>query len=177
MTWWLVKVVGAGAILASATGFGVAFARDYRQRPLDLRDMMTALRMLRADIAYQSLPLPEAFARIADHFPDKSGVHKVFKLAAEAQFHAGTTAPEALRGALGQATSVLALRDEDLRALAQFSYTLGTTGPALQSSAINAVLIELADREKEAVADRDRFAKVYRTVGILTGILIVVMLW
>lgn len=177
MAWFLVKWVGAGSVLLGASGFGFEFAKKYRKRPLELREMMTALRMLRADITYERLPLPESCLKIANNFPEHSGTHQVFAMTAKLLSASGTHAADALSDALGQAGENWSLSAEDISTLRQFSHTIGTTSADLQAVAISAVLSELADREKEAVTDRERFEKVYRTAGVLIGVLVVVMLW
>ncbi len=177
MAWILLKWVGAGALLLGSAGFGFDFAKKYRKRPLELREMMTALRMLRADIAYHRLPLPESFLKIAKHFPEQSGTHQLFAKTADILTTSGTQAEDAFAEALEQTGEFWSLSAEDISALRQFSHTIGNTNAELQESAINAILAELSDREKEAVTDRDRFEKVYRTTGVLIGVLVVVMLW
>ncbi len=171
------KWVGAGALFVGTAGFGFDFAKKYRKRPLELREIMTALRMLRADIAYHRLPLPESFFKISGYFSDQSGTHQLFAKTAELLTTSGTEAEDAFAVALGQAGEFWSLSAEDVSALRQFSRTIGNTNAVLQESSINAILAELADREKEAVTERDRFEKVYRTTGVLIGVLMVVMLW
>ena len=177
MAWVVLRWVGAGTLLLGIAGFGFEYAQKYRKRPQELREVMTALRMLRANIAYGRLPLPESFADIARHFPERSGTHRVFSMTANLLEVSGTEAAQAFSHALGQVGDLWSLCAEDISALRQFSHTIGTTNVELQMASIGAVLSELADREKEAVADRDRFEKVYRAAGVLIGILVVVMLW
>ncbi len=177
MAWVIAKWLGAAALLTGAAGIGFEFARKYRKRPLDLRELMAALRMLRNDISYGRLPLPDSLAEIAAHFPQHSGTRHVFAMTAHRLNAAGTEAGEAFVDALRQNSECWSLHEEDLNALRQFSHTMGATSAELQAAAITALLGELSDREREAVAERDRFEKVYRTAGVLIGMLLVVMLW
>ncbi|MCY0869590.1 MAG: stage III sporulation protein AB, partial [Firmicutes bacterium] len=124
---------------------------------------------------FARLPLADALARAAQVVPGR-GVAEVFAAAACDLEQPGCTAVAALTGQLAQHKSRLALTPEDLLILEQLFRTIGQTGRDEQIAHLQAAVVQLEAREQEAVAQRTRYERLYQTMGVLAGVLIVILL-
>ncbi|PWI58795.1 hypothetical protein BM613_01505 [Sulfoacidibacillus thermotolerans] len=156
--------------------YGRQFSLRFRARPKELRQLAAMLRSLRADISYQRLPLREAFLHASRQGQAGSALSDLFRIAAETLEHPGSTAYDAWQVALQTQSTRLHLSAEDRQVLANLGHTIGVTGVVEQTAQIDATLALLVDREKDAMEERARYERMYQTLGILAGVLIVVML-
>ncbi|MHB1629277.1 MAG: hypothetical protein ACYCVB_13040 [Bacilli bacterium] len=174
LTW--LQIGGAGAVMAASTVWGRLIASGYSQRPRDLRELTSLLRTLRTDIAYHRLPLADAFARASGQGREGRALSGLFATAAALLRQPGMTAQTAWTVAIGEHAPHTALRAQDREILATLGYSLGTVGATEQIAYLDAALSLLADREREAAEERGRYERVYQTLGVLAGLLIVIML-
>lgn len=169
------QLLGAGAVMAGTTALGRRQADRYRRRPLELRRLAGLLRALRADIAYLQTPLPEALDRAGGR-AGSGALRDFFAGAAQRLKQPGTLPGEAVSEAMSAVAAELALTREDRDIVDQWCATVGTTGRDDQLAQLDAALALLEAREAEALTDRDRYEKMYQTVGVLAGVLIVILL-
>jgi stage III sporulation protein AB len=174
MASWL-TALGAAGVVCGCGGWGFHKAAVYRQRPLELRHTATMLRVIAADISFARLPLSDALARAASVVPGQ-GMAAVFAAAARDLEQPGCTATAALSRQLAHNASHLALTHEDLLILEQLFRTIGQTGRDEQIAHLQAAVVQLEAREQEAVLQRTRYERLYQTMGVLAGVLIVILL-
>ncbi len=174
LTW--LQIAGAGAVIAASTVWGRRIASEYSQRPRDLRELTSLLRTLRTDIAYHRLPLADAFSRVSSQGKEGRALAGLFEAAAAMLRQPGVTAQTAWTVALREHVPHTALRAQDREILTTLGHSLGTVGATEQIAHLDAALSLLTDREREAVDERARYERVYQTLGVLAGLLIVIML-
>ena len=174
LTW--LQVGGAGTVLAASTVWGRLIASMYSQRPQDLRELTSLLRTLRTDIAYHRLPLADAFSRVSKQGKAGHALSALFQTSATLLLQPGVTAQTAWTAALREHVPHTALRAQDREILTTLGFSLGTVGTTEQIAYLDAALSLLTDREREAVEERGRYERVYQTLGVLAGLLIVIML-
>ncbi|MCY0876345.1 MAG: stage III sporulation protein AB [Firmicutes bacterium] len=172
----LLQWLGSGTVVAGTASLGGKMAERFHKRPQELRELAGLLRQLAAEISYARVPLTEALERIGRFAPRASPVRAVLAEAGERLQTPGITLEEAWNGALQSRFANTSLSAEDRLILAALGETLGQSGAAEQAGLLAAAVAQLVDREREAVRDRDRYARVYLTVGVLVGALIVVLL-
>src|SRR5690625_3805298 len=63
------KIIGAILILLTTTGVGFESARQYRERPRQLRQLKVAIQSLEAEMLYGLTPLAEATQHLAKQMP------------------------------------------------------------------------------------------------------------
>jgi stage III sporulation protein AB len=171
----MIKVVGAGLIIGSCTLIGFRIARDFRERPRQLRSLLHSLRLLQSEIEYSVTPLPQALAEVAKR--SQPPVDVVFQKAAEAIAQGDASVAEALEAGIQACQDRAALRTQDFDVLREFGKTLGVSDRIHQTQHFAVAISHLSGLEKEARESQLRHERLWQYVGVLTGLLLVVLLY
>lgn len=170
----MIKWIGAIVIITATTGGGFAWAKTFSDRPRQLRQLKTALQSLEAEIMYGLTPLDEACDHLAGQLTGPlTHFFKVFSH----QLNSGrTTVQQAWEAALDIVWSDTALADSDREVMKQFGATLGKHDRDHQQKQIRLTLSHLEREEAEAKDAQYRYEKMIKSLGFLTGLLIVLLL-
>lgn len=169
----MLRLLAAGLIIFAGAGLGFAAAEGYRRRPRQLRQLQFALTFLGSEIRYRQTPLPQGMEATAAAVGGPVGL--LFSdLAA------------ALKGAGGRALSWaweqveprrdLALAPQDYALLASLVRVLGTGAVAEQVGQLELHLRHLGQLEAEAEKARTANEKVWRYLGLFSGLALVLIL-
>ncbi|KUO96774.1 hypothetical protein ATW55_08105 [Ferroacidibacillus organovorans] len=167
--------MGSAAVLAATTLIGQALANRIRDRPSNLRRLCSSLRVLQTEIGFRRAPLRDALMR-AGAAARGTPVAKLFEDAAEKLAKPGSTAVDGLVAAVYKHRLACSMELEDAQVMIDLAQSLGATGASDQVASLQASIAMLEAREREALIARDRFARVYRTLGILAGVVVVILL-
>lgn len=171
----IIKLIGGSLIIASSTVIGYKLSEKYVKRPGELRSMQTALQMLESEIIFSLNPLPDAFNNIAVCF--EGGVKKIFMGAAELlNKRTGMTAQEAWTQSIQNSKSDMHFEEADYKILMEFGNSLGSSDRENQIKNIHLACSKLAMEEKKAEKQREKNEKMYKSLGLLAGVLIVLVL-
>ncbi|MCY0901749.1 MAG: stage III sporulation protein AB [Firmicutes bacterium] len=169
--------IGSGSVVAGTASLGSRLAARYRDRPRELRELTTVLRALAAEITYARTPLVQALTRAGSSVP-RPGVIRQFAQGAASDLKLpGAVLEVVWRTRVTQELAESSLTNEDLEIVNGLARTIGQTGVEEQTGALMAAIALLLDREREATAERSQYARLYVTLGVLAGVLIVVLLW
>jgi stage III sporulation protein AB len=172
----MIKLLGALLVLVASTATGFAFAAKVAKRPLQIRELRMCLSLLRTEIDYGSRLLTEAFSRIAE--TGEGPVRKLFgKVADRLKEADGLSVSECLRETLDAHWEETSLGREEKQVLLRLGEVLGASSRPDQLHHLEMAERHLAAEEDKARDERDRFVKMYRTVGILAGALLVILLY
>lgn len=173
----MLKWIGATMILAAGTAFGFARASRYMNRPRELRQLAAALGTLETEIMYGVSPLPDAMERVAD--AAKPPVSRLFAEAAERMRdrRAERTAGECWEEAVRAVWPETALKESEMTALLTLSATLGATDRTDQVKHLRFAAAKLAVEEDAAREEAARYGKMWRSLGVLTAALIVILMY
>lgn len=171
----MMKLIGAALVLVSSTGLGFKIARDYRERPRQLRAMMHSLRLLQAEIEYSVTPLPQALGQVAQR--SQSPVKHVFETAAQRLEQGDTSVLVAFQDGLTVSRSKSAYKPEDYEVLDDFLKTLGLSDRVNQSRQLQVTLNRLEGLEREARESQRKNERLWQYLGVLTGLLVVILLY
>ncbi|MBM7855480.1 stage III sporulation protein AB [Desulfohalotomaculum tongense] len=171
----MLKLFGAVMVLCACGYAGFSMARNYQQRPKELRCLQSALQMLETEISYGATPLPDALEQVARR--SESSVAGLFALTREQLLNGeGITAREAWDEALKQFYRSSAIKAGDAAVLKALGAGLGISDREDQVKhlrlAREQLKIETAKAEEEAV----RNVKLYNYLGFLGGLTIVLIL-
>lgn len=172
----LIQWLGSAAVVYGSTLFGHRRAARYRERPRELRRLATLLYSLQTEISYARVPLQEAMQHVNMQADKKSGLAAFFGDTAQLLSMPGMTGQTAWNRALLQYELISPLTKEDLEILTTLGRTMGLTGIDEQVGHLKAAIELIAARELEALEERKRYERLFKTVGVLTGTLIVVLL-
>lgn len=164
--------------MTAAAGIGWVQAAAYAARPKQLRLLHHALSRLETAILYSHTPLSTAFHDIAQQMP--STLRDVFTSAAMAMEQSAAvplTAKEAWLQAWECYGGHTSLAKEDKRIVQELGYTLGISDRVDQSKHIKLTIKQLEQEEWSAREDDRRYGAMCRSLGVLAGLLVVILMY
>lgn len=165
-----IKIVIYSFIFLSSSLIGILISKKYSNRVSELKEFKNALNIFKTKIRYTYEPLPQIFTEISENV--NSNISPVFKNAAEKMKFCA--AGEAWNLAL--TIEELNIDDEDRNALKNLSKLLGKTDLDGQLNQIEMTTNFLDKQIKEAETQKEKSEKMYRTLGMIIGIGIVIIL-
>lgn len=167
--------LAAAAVFVAASGWGWLVARQLTRRPLELASIAAALEVLRTEIAYARTPLPQALRRAAAGSGGPAG-GLMREVAAGLDAGTGRTAADAWADALASADARSAWTPADVATLARLGQALGRSDAAEQTRHIAICVEQLRQLQAEAHAAAERQGRMWRYLGVLLGVALVLML-
>ncbi|MBU7007627.1 stage III sporulation protein SpoIIIAB [Phosphitispora fastidiosa] len=172
----MIKIIGACVTLGACATMGFTWAGVYEKRPQQLIYLGQGLQLLETEILYGATPLPEAMEQVAANCsPEVSGFFSC--TAAELRRMEGLTAGEAWDRAIARYSVKTALAKKDLHILRRFGVSLGASDREDQAKHLKVALSQLKLAAAEAEAAARKNATVYRYLGFLGGLLLVMILY
>lgn len=168
------KLFGAFLIILSATSLGFYYAKQLRDRPRQLRQLKVALQSLEAEMMYGLLPLAIASERIAKQL--KAPISHLFERFSIKLKEEQTTAYEAWQQSLEEIWRYTALLESEREVLTQFGATLGQHDREQQKKHITLALTHLTREEMEARERQIRYERMFKSLGFLSGLLLVMFM-
>lgn len=170
----MIKLLGAVIILVATTWAGFEAARKISARPRQLRQLKAALQSLEAEIMYTHTPLKEAAQKLQKQMPKP--INHLFASFAKQLAEGETTVKEAWDQSLKEVWSSLALKQGEFEILSQFGEMLGKSDKYHQQKQILLTLSHLEREENEAIDLQGKYGKMMKSIGFLTGLLIIILL-
>lgn len=170
------KLVGSIIVLLSSGFLGYILSTDCKKRPQQLRELQTLLQMFENRISYLSDILTEAFDRI--HSCTGSEVGIFFAAASEKlKYDRNIGAPSAWESAVRENIKKTSLNKEDEEIIAAFGKILGSSDLEGQLKNIRLTVNQLNLQEEKAEQARSKNEGMYRSLGILGGLAVVIVLF
>ena len=171
----LFKIAGSMIVILSCTFLGFILSTDCRKRPQQLRELQSMLQMFENQISYLSDVISEAFDRISK--VGGSEIRIFFSKTVEMLREERTlTASQAWERAVRQNIKKTSLNQEDEEVLVAFGKILGSSDLEGQIKNIRLTLGQLKLQEEKAEESRSKNENMYRSLGILGGIAVVIVL-
>jgi len=172
----MIKLIGAVLILFSASMVGWQIGRYYAYRPVQLRALLVALQMLETEIVYGLTPLNRAFVKVGQRVSEDVG--KMFLFAAELlNTEKAQSAEEALRQAMGKLWTHTALRKQERDVLTSLGQVLGSSDREDQQKHLRLAVTHLQGLAEEARLEQEKYEKMYKSLGFLGGLLVVILMF
>lgn len=170
----MIKLLGAVFIIVSTTWAGLEAARHLTERPRQLRLLKVALQSLEAEIMYGHTPLAEATKNIAKQM-DKplTWFFESFSYKLE---QASLTVKQAWQESLDEVWQSTAFKKAELEIMKQFGETLGQHDRHTQQKHIQLAMTHLEREELEARDKQVRYEKMVKSLGVLSGLLLIILL-
>ncbi|MGE8204481.1 stage III sporulation protein SpoIIIAB [Heyndrickxia sp. NPDC080065] len=170
----MVRIIGAIFVILSTTLAGFEFSRHLSERPKQLRMFRTALQSLEAEIMYGHTPLHEAARKLSTQLPKPISIF--FERFSSRLTSTETTVKVAWKESLQEIWKMTALKKSEYEILLQFGETLGKHDRATEQKQIILTLTHLEREEEEARDKQQRYEKMVKSLGFLSGLLIVILL-
>ncbi len=172
----MLKILGAVLVITAATISGWIQARQYANRPNQIRKLILALRRLQTEIMYGFTPLPDALQRIGEQSGDP--IKSIFSGAAsDMNPPLNRTAQDSLQKAIEMNWRFTAMKAAEKDVLNQLSFTLGTSDRKDQLGHIATAVRQLESEEVAAREEQNRYEKMFKSLGLLCGAFIVILFY
>ncbi|WAA11429.1 stage III sporulation protein SpoIIIAB [Fervidibacillus halotolerans] len=168
------KLIGALLILAASSWIGLEVSRSYSERIRQLRMMKSALQSLEAEIMYGHTPLHEASRKISKQFVVP--IQILFDCFSNKLIEREITAKQAWEESLKEIWPKTAMKNSELEILLQFGETLGRHDLVQQQKQIQLTLTYLERVEREATEKQQTYGKMVKSLGVLSGLFIIIIL-
>lgn len=171
----LLRLFGSIIVLMSSSFLGYILSTDCKKRPQQLRELQALLQMFENRISYLSDILTDAFDIIFASSKSEVGIFFNYtskKLKAERNMNAC----EAWEAAVRDNIKKTSLNKEDEEILVSFGKILGGSDLEGQIKNIRLTINQLKLQEDKAEKSRVKNEGMYRSLGILGGIAVVVVL-
>lgn len=165
-----VKIIIYSSIFLTCSAIGILKSQKYICRVNELKEFKNALNMFKTKIRFTYEPVPEIFNQISQNINPNIG--NIFKIASSNM--RTCTAGEAWDRAID--TDIININLEDKSILKSFGKLLGATDLEGQINQIEVTSSFLDEQIKRAEADREKNEKLYRKLGIIIGLGIVIVL-
>jgi len=172
----VIKLIGVFLTLAACGNMGLTWARVYEKRPQQLTSVEAALQLLETEIIYAATPLPEAMEQVALKCdPETAGLFK--NTARELNKMEGITAGEAWGRAVDAFFPGTAWNERDAHILKRFGASLGASDREDQAKHLQMARsqLKLATHQAEAISRKN--STVFKYLGFLGGLLLVLILY
>lgn len=171
----MVKLIGALFIMVATTVIGFEASRHLSDRPQQLRALRSALQSLEAEIMYGHTPLHEASRRLAAQL--SKPLSSFFDSFAKKLTDTETTVKEAWVASLHEVWKATAFKKSEFEIMRQFGETLGRHDRFSQQKHIMLTLSHLEREEANAVQAQMKYEKMVKSLGFLSGLLLIILLF
>ena len=172
----LLRIIGSMAVIIGCTGLGLYYSSKEGFHISELLEFKKALLVLSSEIEYMRTPLNIACANIAKRTAHTTGAMfaRFAQLLANSE---GETAYQLWAAALDGIKDKSFLAAEDFGVLDGFGKTLGYLDKQMQQSAIDFAVNYIDEKVTALQTAGSKSKRMYRSLGVICGLLITVVLW
>jgi stage III sporulation protein AB len=170
------KLLGAALVLLSATLFGFFQALLLARRPRQIRELISVLQRLETEIVYGSTPLPAALRRLAGLTAEPLA-SLLREVAEELAQRTQTPLAELWRQSAERAWRRSAMKEPEYEAFVRLGATLGLSDRTDQAKHLRLAAAQLNAEEESAREEQKRYETMWRSLGVLVGALIVILMY
>ena len=172
----LLKIIGGCIVLLSSSLAGRMLSNDFFARPKELRELQMCLLILKNEINFLSNLLSDAFKKIA--LSNKGTVGGFFQdTVKNLENQRNISISEAWEAAVRSNLPYTALNSDDQEVLVSFGKMLGQSDVEGQMRNIDLTIEQLRLQQEKAEGARKKSAKLYRSLGLLGGAAVVILLF
>jgi stage III sporulation protein AB len=171
----MLKIIGCMFIIFSSSCIGYLFGTSFSLRVREIKLLRMTLQMLETEITYSNTPLPYAFEYTSAKC--QKPLSPVFSMMAqnlrERRFN---SVGDAFENALNKNKDMLSLKKEDYDVLKSFGFSLGSSDSEGQEKSFKLVIKQLEQQEMKAEEIRCKSEKMYKSLGLLAGLAVTIIL-
>ncbi len=169
----MLKLVGGLLVVLACTGMGFYLAKQYSERPKQIRQWASALKAIEAEIMYNATPMNQLAKQLGEQMPAPCSYF--FTALYEELEQTSQNLSEAWDKTMTLYIPHTALKRKEQESLRQFGHTLGKYNRVEQEKQIHLTLNHLEREEAEARAEQAKYEKMWRNLGFLSGVFIVLL--
>ena len=174
------RIIGAFLVMFASTGIGLYFGSNLKDRLEKLQMLKQQFTIIRSDISYASTTLPEAMQNMAEQLSRDSlsyefaGFYR--SLSKQLMERSGISFQEIWENAIEQNLKKTTLTNHDLQLLSSLGGKFGGLDRDLQLKTIDLYLARLEEERLLEVQKAGEKMRLYRTLGLLAGAFLVVVM-
>jgi stage III sporulation protein AB len=170
------KLIGCILLLLATTGIGFIFANKLATRPKHIRRLIGALAILETEIGYGSRNLAIACQHIGDR--KLEAISELFRqMSLRLTTMDGAATYDCLQLAVQDWWSTSAMKTSEKEVFLQFCKTLGNSNRHDQLTHLALAKQNLQVEELKAREEQAQYEKMVRTLGVLAGALLIILLY
>ncbi len=162
-------------IILSCSGAGYYIAQGFVNRTKEIRQLQNIISYIETEIIYGHTPLSIIMHNIVGR--EKGKLRDIFINISEGLMLTEKSFAHCWSGAFEKAGIITSLKEPELRIMLQLGNLLGQSDRESQQKHLRIALTHLQSEEQDAHELQKRNEKLSRSLGILTGLLIVIMLF
>lgn len=172
----MIKFLGAVLILGAATMFGFVQALNYARRPKQIRQMIGSLQRMETEIVYALTPLPEAMLTLSKQMAEP--LSSLFRITAE-RLHDTlvTSTREIWQQTVREVWKRSSMKQPEQEIVLQLGNVLGITDRSDQIKHLRLAVSQLQAEEQESRDEQKRYEAMWKSLGVLIGALIVILMY
>ena len=166
-----IKYILLIAIFGLSTGIGILISKSYENRVIELKEFKNVLNIMKTKIKFTYEPLAEIFKQISKD--NQTNVEKIFGQIANQITYYPTK--DVWENCIQDAD--ISIKQEDKDILKRLGKLLGQTDVEGQISEIEVTQNFLDTQIEKAEEEKKKNQKMYKTLGIVTGLVFVIILF
>ncbi|MCF6460086.1 stage III sporulation protein AB [Clostridium sp. Cult3] len=169
------KFAGGTLVLLSSSLMGFSYGKKYSNRLNNLIYMEQCIKILETEIVYGAVPLPEALLNVYN-----KGNKKVSFIFKEIRDHILNNRVEDVYYSFFHVRHILKeslyFKQQEIEIFLSLGRILGASDREDQEKNFKLILNQIILLEKEAKLERDKNEKMFKNLGVLIGLAIVIIL-
>lgn len=171
----MIRIIGFLFIILSSSGIGYIMGTRFDLRVRELKLLKVALQMLETEIVYSNTPLPLAFESV-----QRKSTHPISNLFKAVKYNLEKrtfgSVGEAFCQSIDDTRDQMSLSKEDIETLKSFGNSIGNSDIEGQVKSFKMIIKQLDSQEIKAEESKDKNEKMYKSLGFLGGLAIVILL-
>lgn len=169
------KIVGSIIVMATGSYMGILFSRDVENRYEELCDLRKSFIIIHADISYGSIPIGEILEHVS-----KQAIPLHSKWLQQLEQHVRKERNQTFailwRSSIEESLKLSCMNRQDIEELISVGRTMGNVDKSQQLAMLSLYLKKLELRIASLEQEKDKKQKLYRTLGMLGSVFVVVLL-
>ncbi len=173
---FIIKVLSSILIIFSCWFLGNSIANTYLERVQNIRQLQNCLQILESEIIYLSTPLPYALENV--FMKGDKRVSYIFKdIKNRLVTNRNSDVLESFNYVLNSDNLGLNLKKDDIQILLNLGRVLGSSDREDQQKYFKSLGVQFSKQEKDAIEEMKKNKDMYKKLGILIGLAIVIILF
>lgn len=171
----MLKLIGGILVVLSTSLIGFYYSRMFKERLKQIREMQYSLTMLESEIIYSASPLVQAMEYVSER--SRHPVNDFFKCFSEKLYEKEIECIlDGFQGTLKEFKGILKLEKDEIDVIGSFLKSLESSDIDGQKTSFNITMKKLEGFEKIAEDTMIKNEKLYKYLGVCSGLLVVIIL-
>lgn len=172
----LLKVVYSIVVICCSSLLGFIFANTYIERTRLLNSLLSTLQMLETEIVYGATPIPVLLEKVGNK--SRKEIRSIFLTAVDLLSQKqGQTFEEIWYSAVTEGRENTAFNKEDIEILLSLGKNLGVSNCEDQIKHIRLIQEDLKRHYELSIIEQEKNVKLFKNLGFLLGLSIVIILY